>query len=643
MSEQDLVVALLFATHRHLQVNYTAMAALAQRLNYRVGPRTPSSLEHKVRKYTALGKLIVEEVGGPAAAINMGATASSEREIGRLKHEGLLPRDWVPKRKTNVPKLYDPVSEADEATVEGPAPALMNHAGPATLTGTRVPSKRCRNEDSSTTPSTSEAKKPRKTEVIDSKPAATKPVVTEPVVTKPTVMEMVEPKRQVEQQKKQEAFDKDIRAIWSALDKARKLARSTMPDDILDQFAPIERPRHELGMRDKLILPEVIYSILCQKHPTEPFIVPEDAILQIIDECQAMIYNYKQRLVWLDRLQELKQKESRHRLRGKQLELHEEEFEEAASQVNEWTNKCISWEDGRQVTYDQAVIQQCREHADKLAPGSDYYEERKQPNPRATMPFRRYHLPMLFDDAEEEPKAKGKGKGKRKTKAEAEVEDEDEDDGDGDGAEAEAGHDQEAGVEAEKEADQQADSIMRHQFEESSQRAKAAALQASHEVDIEADSTLLQQEPDDNQTVIQPPKQVDSDSVVIDLDTEAQSEAVEYALPVHYKLVRRLSNGQFKGTVVNQPKAVDLEHGATTQQGPDHAENDGSTEEVPAPFDFIDLDSELLDLGDEQVDNDEDPQRPGLGKGMDHDGGYGESGEDEIISEADVMEVEHEE
>lgn len=770
MSDQDVVIALLFATHRHLQPDYTTMAAIAQRLNHRVGPRTHSGLEHKLRRFTTLGKLIVEEVGGPAEAIKLGATASSEREIARLKKDELLPRDWLPKRKTNVPKLYDQEDAADEA---------------ATLTSPPVPSKRRRNEDPCTPPPAPQAKKPRMstatkptvtkptvTNQTINKPTVSKPVVTKPAVAKPAIKKaavtkqpvkdnatmqtsdtheadimqkieainaneelstwekidarnaiwqqateakripyqhlwtnydptaqanaMTEPmaqtvtekqKRREERQKKQKEFEKQIIHLWKTLVFAKNQARETGPDDHLNLPDPLEVVRNywlDVG-QDKPIappnqfdftycfdLPEVISTALSHAHPTEPFFLPEAAINKIIDECLAMLHPYKKRLDCIKEFNKLKKNESKRPFHGVAREMHERDCQEAARKINECTNACVSWEDGEQVLYDEAVIQKCREHAAKLAYQSDYYNEHKQRNPRATIPFNRYHVPKHYNPAKEEPKSMGKKKTNARAEAEdeSEVEDEgeseDEDEGgseDEDEGESEEDSEPGTGIEAitaagdalgdaqadmqnDAEADHRIGAATQQQLEGSSNQTEAAPHQASDEAENHANPTM-KQEPDDNETegmgitAIQPPKHIDNDSEVVDLDIEVKPEAVKDAAPVHCKLPRVLPNGDLEAEV------VDLEAGAITQQEPEHAEceaeseasSESSFEMVPQPFNLVDIDSDALDLP-KQAEDDEDFEGLGLAEKMNNDEDN-ENGDD-VIDEADAMDMDNE-
>ncbi|KAL8761535.1 MAG: hypothetical protein Q9184_002355 [Pyrenodesmia sp. 2 TL-2023] len=766
MSDQDVVMALLFATHRHLQPDYTTMAAIAQRLNHRVGPRTHSGLEHKLRRFTTLGKLIVEKVGGPAEAIKLGATASSEREIARLKKDELLSRDWLPKRKTNVPKLYDQEDAADEA---------------ATLTSPRAPSKRRRSEDHCTPPPDSQGKKPRLstvTKLIVNKPTVNKPTINKPTTIKPTVTNptinkpaVAEPavskqpvkgkatmqtgdtheggvmqnldattangelstgekinarnaiwqnatgakrsphqhvwtgyapaaqanamteamaqtvtkgqKRREERQEKQKEFDKQVLALWKTLAFAKDQARETRDDDYLDlpdvmeiarnmsldlgRERPIAAP-NEFGFTHRYALPEIIGTAYSHLHPTEPYFLPEAAISKVIDECMAMLRPYKKRLDCVKVLNKLKKKESKRPFHGRAREMHERDCQEAARKIDECTNARVSWENGEQVLYDEAVIQKCREHAAKLAYKSDYYNEHKQQNPRAWMPFNRYHIPYLYDPAEERPKSKGK----KKTNARAEVEveseagdedeseDEDEDKSeDDDEDESEEDSDADTGIEAitagvdalasapadmqnDVEADYQIDVATRQQLEESSNQAKAAVHQASDEAGYHADSTM-QLEPDNNETkdmviaAIQPPKHMNNDSELIDLDIESDPEMVDDAAPVHRKLRRVLPNGDLEAKAIDQPDAVDLDAGATTQQEPEHAEieaeSESSIEEVPQPFNCIDTYSEVLDPRNEQAEDDEDFEGPGLAEEMidDEDNQHGDDVEGDVM------------
>ncbi|KAL8920171.1 MAG: hypothetical protein Q9208_006417 [Pyrenodesmia sp. 3 TL-2023] len=795
MSEQDVAMALFFATHRHLQPDYTTMAAIAQRLNHRVGPRTHSGLEHKLRRFTTLGKLIVEEVGGPAQAIKLGATASSEREIARLKKDDLLPRDWVAKKKTNKPKLYDQEDAADEAT---------------TLTSPRVPSKRRRTEDPCTPPPAPQAKKPRISTVTKpvvnkpmvnkpaiNKPTVTKPVVTKPAVTKPTVTKptvtkpavtksavkkpaatkhpvkdiatmqtrdtqeadimqkleaitankemttwekinarnaiwqeatgakhvpyrhlwahfdpaaqangmteataqavTTEQKIREERQKKQKEFDKQIIDLWKTLVFAKERAREPRPNDLklpdaleivrnfwldVGREMPIAGPNESNNFTHLFALPEIISTALSHMHPTEPYYLPEAAINEIIDECMALLHPHKKRLDCIKELNKLKEQESKRPFRGIAREMHERYCQEAARKIDECTGACVSWEDGEQVLYNEAVIQKCREHAAKLAYQSDYYNEHKQQNPRAMVPFNRYHVLKLHDPVGEEPKSKGK----KKTNARAEVdvepvtededesddEDEDEsDDEDGDEGESEGDWEADTRTEAttaavDKLASAQADTqddvegdhriavSTQQQFEGFSNQAEAAAPhQASDEAEDHADSTM-QQAPDDNEaedmviTGIQPPGHIHNGSEVIDSDIEANPRMIDDVDPIHYKLRRGLLNGGLEAKVVGQPEAVDPEAGATTQQEPEHAErqaeseagSEGSIEVVPQPFDFIDVESEPLHLRNEQAQDDENLEGPGLAEEMndDEDNEHG----DDVIDEGDVMDMDDE-
>ncbi|KAI4160727.1 MAG: hypothetical protein L6R39_000186 [Caloplaca ligustica] len=117
MTEDDAPMVLLFAVHRYIQPDYVVMSTLSNLLGKYMTSRTQSGWEHKFRDWRIWADQVVQELGGAGACIQRGCSVKSERELQRLRNSGEVPRDYVVKVKTNVPKLYAPNPNGEVTSV----------------------------------------------------------------------------------------------------------------------------------------------------------------------------------------------------------------------------------------------------------------------------------------------------------------------------------------------------------------------------------------------------------------------------------------------------------------------------------------------------------------------------------------------